>query len=422
MASTSPSELARELLSSCLRDGCWREEALDELISAALTGGSPEGLEAAQALFGILAEGLADRFEPALCLIYARLFARLIARDLPQFAEPDLVARYERVRQPRKHSGPDPGCVFVLSRVTLGADVAVTSVILDALKRRFPGARIVFVAPRKNWELFAADPRIRHLPASYPRQAPLKERIEAGLALRRTLEEPDSIVVDPDSRLTQLGLLPVCAEDRYYFFESRSYGGDSLEPLPRLTARWCEETFAATGKPYIAPPDPLVSARDSAVAVSFGVGENPAKRVGEDFEREVLRGLTGLGAPVWVDKGAGGEEAERVERAAQGCPGTLLFWNGAFAPFAALIARSRLYFGYDSAGQHVAAACGVPLVCVFAGYPSERMLARWQPCGSGPIRLVRASDRAPQDVLEEALRAAAELWTAGSAGDGFRRR
>jgi hypothetical protein len=28
--------------------------------------------------------------------------------------------------------------VFVLSRVTLGADVAVTSVLLDAAKRRFP--------------------------------------------------------------------------------------------------------------------------------------------------------------------------------------------------------------------------------------------------------------------------------------------
>lgn len=421
MASTSPSELARELLDSCLRDGCYRREALDELISAALVGPSATGLEATQALFGILAEGLADRFEPVLSLSYARLFARLIARALPRFAEPDLVARYERVRRPRRHSGPDPRCVFVLSRVTLGADVAVTSAILDALKRRFPKAGIVFVAPRKNWELFAADPRISHLPASYSRQTRLLDRLESGLCLHRALDEPDSIVVDPDSRLTQLGLLPVCAEDRYYFFESRSYGGDSLEPLPRLAARWCEETFGVSGKPYIAPADAVETGGDDIIAVSFGVGENPAKQVGEVFEREVLRGLARLGSAVWVDKGAGGEEAERVQRAAEGCPGTLRFWSGAFAPFASLISRSRLYFGYDSAGQHVAAACGVPLVCVFAGYPSERMLARWQPCGSGPIRLVRAPNREPQDVLVEALDAAAELWAAGSAGQGSRR-
>ena len=32
----------------------------------------------ARALFGILAEGLGDRFEPALCDVYARLFARAI--------------------------------------------------------------------------------------------------------------------------------------------------------------------------------------------------------------------------------------------------------------------------------------------------------------------------------------------------------
>ena len=45
----------------------------------------------------------------------------------------------------------------MLSRVTLGADVAITSVILDAAKQRFPNANIYFVGPQKSWELFAAD-------------------------------------------------------------------------------------------------------------------------------------------------------------------------------------------------------------------------------------------------------------------------
>ena len=61
--------------------------------------------------------------------------------------------------------------IFVLSRVTLGADVAVTSVLLDAAKRRFPHAEIVFVGPRKNYELFAADPRIHHAAGRLPRAA-----------------------------------------------------------------------------------------------------------------------------------------------------------------------------------------------------------------------------------------------------------
>ena len=35
----------------------------------------------------------------------------------------------------------EPGRVFVLSRVTLGADVAVTSVLLAAAKNAFPKPR-----------------------------------------------------------------------------------------------------------------------------------------------------------------------------------------------------------------------------------------------------------------------------------------
>ena len=56
--------------------------------------------------------------------------------------------------------------------------------------------------------------------------------------------------------------------------------------------------------------------------------------------------------------------------------------SGAFAPFAAQIARSRLYVGYDSAGGHIAAACGVPLISIFAGFASERMFQRWRPKGT----------------------------------------
>ncbi len=37
--------------------------------------------------------------------------------------------------------------------------------------------------------------------------------------------DADCLVIDPDSRLTQLGLLPVCPEERYRLFESRAYGG-----------------------------------------------------------------------------------------------------------------------------------------------------------------------------------------------------
>jgi ADP-heptose:LPS heptosyltransferase len=115
--------------------------------------------------------------------------------------------------------------------------------------------------------------------------------------------------------------------------------------------------------------------------VSLGVGENQAKRLPDPFEEELLRLLAATGAPLWIDKGAGGEEAERVERALKRAGAAAASWDGAFAGFAAIIAGSRLYVGYDSAGQHVAAAAGVPLISVFAGFPAPRMFERWRPVG-----------------------------------------
>src|SRR5207302_4856983 len=113
---------------------------------------------------------------------------------------------------------------------------------------------------------------------------------------------------------------------------------------------------------------------------------------------------------VVIDKGASVEEAARVDAAVKGIsPQSIEVWEGTFARFAAQIAGSRLYIGYDSAGQHVAAACGVPLVSVFAGFPTPRMFARWRPTGPGPIEVVRVDDPNPKVVLEMALQAIQRL-------------
>jgi ADP-heptose:LPS heptosyltransferase len=276
----------------------------------------------------------------------------------------------------------------------LGADVAVTSIVLDAAKKRFPEASIFFVGPEKSWELFAADPTLEHHPVSYVRTGSLAERLAAWPQL------PDGIVIDPDSRLTQLGLLPVCPEENYFFFESRSYGGDSGASLPELTRRWVSETFGVDdARSFIAPLPAIGNAAD--VTVSFGVGENPAKRVEDPFESDLLRYLVEHESSILIDRGAGGVEAERVERAVAQAGGNIRMWDGSFAGFAAQIARSALYVGYDSAGGHVAAACGVPMVSIFGGAVSERMFQRWRPTGPGTIKIVRASD--PAGTLRETI-------------------
>src|SRR6185369_7602287 len=104
---------------------------------------------------------------------YAELYRQVIER-----AAPELLPRTRRaVSRPLPESAD---LVYVLSRITLGADVAVTSVLLDAAKRRYPKAEIFFVGPEKNYEMFAADPRIQNAPAPYARSGSLTERLQAS--------------------------------------------------------------------------------------------------------------------------------------------------------------------------------------------------------------------------------------------------
>lgn len=405
MASTSPGELARELLLHCIGAGQWPPALLDNLVARALAADRAAAEAATQALFSGVVEPLGDLFEPRLSDVYARLFSGVIERALGGVQAGGLVERYETVRRVRPVAG-EPDEVFVLSRVTLGADVAVTSVILDAARRRFPGARIWFAGPGKNWELFERSPGLRHLRIEYGRRATLAERLACYSQLKEALDRPGSVVLDPDSRLTQLGLLPVCPAENHYLFESRAYGGTTGAPLTALAQDWAKETLGVDeAGPWLHPRYEYDFGNERVAAVSLGAGENPAKRVEDPFEEELLCLVSGRGGLVMVDAGApGSEEEARVKRAAEGAlrrGARIGIHEGAFASFAALIAASAFYAGYDSAGQHVAAALGVPLVCVFNGYASLRTAQRWAPGSSGPCTVILAKEKRPEEVLEE---------------------
>jgi ADP-heptose:LPS heptosyltransferase len=146
--------------------------------------------------------------------------------------------------------------------------------------------------------------------------------------------------------------------------------------------------------PKIATPPASFDFDRPAIAVSLGVGGNEAKRIGGSFERDLLRELSARCATVILDKGAGDEEAARAEAAAVGLPNVRLF-SGSFAAFAALIAKSDLYVGYDSAGQHAAAALRIPLVSIFAGAVNDRFFDRWRPEG----RVLRIDGGSPASVF-----------------------
>ena len=420
MANTSSDQIAQRVLDACLGGAEWRREDVDQLVD-----------RDADALFRIVAEGLADRFDPRLTENYVEIFSHAIARVDDRFSAEELRARYHHLRRvwPFKHvvaprqaaikkileveekalrglrtggaayrvpgikppvqmedeTGPER--IVLLSRVTLGADIAVTSVVAQALRTRFPQAELTLAGSGKSGELLG----LPVLPVEYPRMGGLRDRLRAMdpvLALG-----DDTLIVDPDSRLTQLGMYPVAPEYRYYFFDSRSVeGGGSLVDLAR---DWCAQVFEVDiQQPRIQVGEPPFEFARPAIAVNLGVGGNDNKRIGGRFERDLLRELSRRAATVIVDKGAGEEEAARAEVAAAGLS-NVRFWSGSFAGFAALMARSDLYVGYDSAGQHAAAALGIPLVSIFAGAVNDRFFERWRPEG----RVIRIDGGSPESVF-----------------------
>lgn len=472
-----PQRLVSEFLNEFRSSGNYLRDNIAGLAAQAASEIAEVAEPATGAIFASLVERLADSFDPAAVTLYNRVFAQLIQScrateqgrmidgELNRFglrSEQDLLARAESLRR-----RPAPGFlrarqssikrIILLSRVTLGADVAITSVIIERMKREFPAAEITLAGGRKATELFGGDQRVSFKEIGYRRAGTTIERLLSWVDLLDLIREltnglaPDEfLIADPDTRLTQLGLLPVTGKtEQYLFFPSREYGGATSEPLAKLTSRWLSDLFG--DEQEIHPRLSLARAdvnRAKGVAVrlrqaserpvvtiNFGVGENPAKRVSDEFERSLVSQLISDGATVILDRGAGEDEKQRsdavIKHANEGCElaavefdeqnlarllshpsldANLMVWSGRIGMFAALISESDLYIGYDSAGQHIAAALGVPSIDVFAGFASARMLDRWRPAGTAPSRVITVRDTREADaLLSETLAAAWEM-------------
>ncbi|MEK6301202.1 MAG: glycosyltransferase family 9 protein [Acidobacteriota bacterium] len=502
---SDPEQLVAALLAGFRASKSYPRERVARLVKLAASEETRVAERASRAFFTSLVETLADSFEPAAVSFYNQAFAQLIQacrktergqpldkklREFGLLTEADVLARADRLRaaagehEPRDRPavksgkrveivGYQPDRVIVLSRVTLGADIAITSVIVERLKTTFPQAEIVLVGGRKASELFGGDPRLTFEEINYPGAADILDRLLAWGSLvdcvRELTRDAEAaaalpgdhwLIVDPDSRLTQLGLLPLASGGvgdpdaasgpRYLFFPSREYHPDSSASLAELTSGWLDEVLGSA--PSIHPNvrlnradleagrsliDRLKREGHPVITVNFGVGGNPSKRVGDDFERRLVSSLLEDGATIVLDKGAGPEEArsadeviefarhvskgplsiveideESLSRASSSfrIEAELLVWSGRIGLLAALIGASDLYIGYDSAGQHIAAALGVPCVDVFAGFSSRRMLDRWRPTGRAETRVVVVEQSMTEDeVLAETLRHAREL-------------
>ena len=458
-ASASPDELsqlaqriAHSFLDRYYQNDLYAAEYIELLCEMATSFADAElNNKASSALFGIIVEELCDDYEEMPVETYSRIMSEVISycRKLPEGASLDgrladfgissFDELYHRANlvHGRKYvydAGKPPAKVILLSRVTIGADVAILSVMIQRLMKIFPDAEIVVVGDAKLEGIFGGHPGIRVRRLGYARRGGLFERFSSWHAALDIIAEEmpsrterDVLLIDPDSRISQLGVLPFTHSDNYLFFNSRRCDSPSKNLcMAELANGWMNDVFGTSGfcYPTIWPQGPVrLRARVVAgalrtagcrriVAVNFGVGTNPRKRLSDDFEAKLLAAvLKSPGTVVLLDRRFGAEELSRTAAlldatADRGLhassagfrdgeppriPHGVIGMDCAIGEVAALIAECDEFIGYDSACQHIAAAAKVPALTIFAGSNNMQFVRRWSACGDAPCRIVHVN-------------------------------
>ena len=425
---------------------------LDALTDAADSADEPLRSAGLKALFAGLVEPLNDSFRPAGRTLYAELFPRVVWRSasrIPVLAEAlaaagiarceQLLERYQQVRQgsagtPGSATLPTapPDAIALLSRVTIGADILLASVALQRLRDRFPNARLHLIGDGKLQGLLGGMPGVVVEAVPYPRRGPLHERLAVWLAVRAAISRCGAqLVVAPDSRLDQLGILPVIEAERYLLWENLQTGSKPGS-LAVLLDRWLASRLALPVEPARLPrlaldaPTAELSqrlglalGRGPWAAVKFDHGGNAAKALPRAAELAILGRLQAQGWRVLLDRGFGapelansdallvqwGQDVTDIDETGTGLgepftqasPGawagaSVVRFHGSIAGWAALVCQCRLALSYDSVGHHLAAAAAVPVVVAFTGYADPAFPVAWQPLGAAPVTVISLTE------------------------------
>jgi ADP-heptose:LPS heptosyltransferase len=448
------SQLARQIANSFMdryyQDGHYDDGYIDLMCEMATFFADKElSRVVSSAFFSVIIEELCDDYEDFQFEAYHRVMSQVIsycrhapaAKKLDGYlnrfnlcSADDIFKRAGRihVRNPRFCAqAKTVKRIYVLSRITVGADVAIVSVMIQRLLLLFPDTQIILLGSLKLNEIFGGNPRLQIREAAYIRSGGLLERLESWCEIIDMLDEDAAanggdaaLFIDPDSRITQLGILPICEEERYLYFNSHRDSPSTRNACMAEHANvWMDEVFGRSDFCY--PRvwlDPKVldqaqkithSLRQSGcrriTAVNFGVGGNSRKRLGLEFEKKLICEL--LKQPnsvVILDQGFGAEElagsqaiiaevkskghAVRQARFQHGSienfPHGLLAVECTIGEISALIGGSHEFIGYDSACQHIAAAMAVPAVTVFVGSNNPRFIRRWSACGNTSCQVV----------------------------------
>ncbi len=403
---------------------------------------------AAAALFGIIIEQLCDDYQDFQFDTYNRVMTQIVSycRTLPEGKllheylnvnhitnQRELFEYAHRVHYQQYQFDPTKSIqrIFLLSRITIGADVAIVSVMTQRLMKQFPQAEIVILGSDKLNEVFGGNPRVRVRPLGYERKGGLLQKLNTWIEVSDIIKQesasdsPDRIlIVDPDSRITQLGMLPLGAPQNYLYFNSHPESSTAPKAsIAEITNQWLDQVFGPAEFCYpqvwltnavsrqVEPFENSIrnSGCQRIVVVNLGVGGNDQKRLSLEFEIKLIsRLLEDPHTVVVLDMGFGDEEWDRARRILTevqnhntpvqqfrfedmeqiSFPHGILAVQSSIGQMAGLISCADEFIGYDSACQHIAAALRITTLTIFAGTNNPRFIRRWSACGQGTTKII----------------------------------
>ena len=344
----------------------------------------------------------------------------------------ECIKRYHGQRQ-RTKSGfvslPDlVDKVVVLSRVTIGADVLLTSILCQRLHQAFPAAEIIVLGDNKLRGLLGGLPQVTVESLKYTRRGALGSRLDSWLTVLDELVsiEPD-LVISPDSRLDQLGIMPLMeGELSYLLWENTQSNTSDPKSLGYLLDQWAVRVLALEDDRFCPPRVAFDSHYEQQaqqwtstfegqkdqrplLAVKFDHGGNPDKALPKSTEIALLQLALVHGWRIILDAGFGEDELTNSEFLAAKCSQNvthitekvfqkdssimseswdILRFEGSIAGWAALLSACHAAVSYDSVGHHLAGALEIPLLSLFTGHHDDMFPIAWAPQGGGAIQQV----------------------------------
>jgi len=356
----------------------------------------------AKALFGSIIERLCDDFEELQTETYNRLICQVvnflcklpegvkIESELYDFqlrTEEQLYQRIESIRLTPDQKLPSiiqPKKVIILSRVTIGADVAITSVICQRIAQSYPDAQIIVIGNDKLKQVFAEGSDIYVHELAYSRRGGLLEKFQVWLEL---LAQVRALI---KAQLTNQWMDNILGNKAFCY--------------PKV---WTSSSHQQIAAAYRAAVD--LDEAATLITINLGVGGNKRKRVPGNFEKNlILTLLKEDNIKLILDLGFGEEERaqgtallqaakEAGIKTAETTFSQLQKVNAAsrvvgvecnIGEITSLIGKSDEFIGYDSACQHIAAAESVKTFTIFAGTNNVRFIRRWQACGENSNEII----------------------------------